>query len=99
MKQTGSQSKPTKIEAKLPAGVQLAGPWQGPEPKKLSDGAWVYEKDVLFTNLLNGVSNGCQRGKRSKSRCLSRCAMRRYAGHRRSSRGKLFSDSNKEERK
>src|SRR5689334_16878005 len=57
MKQTGSlNNKPTEIAAKLPAGIRLAGPWQGPEPRKLSDGSWVYEKELVFTNVLNGVS-------------------------------------------
>jgi hypothetical protein len=55
LEKTNSRNQATEIEAKLPAGLRLDGPWRGPEPKKLSDGSRVYENEAVFTNVLKGT--------------------------------------------
>lgn len=58
LEKTNSRNQATEIEAELPPGLRLEGQWRGPEPKKLSDGSRVYEKEVVFTNVLKGTSKG-----------------------------------------
>ena len=58
LEKTNSRNQATEIEAKLPAGLRLDGPWRGPEPKELSDGSRVYESEAIFTNVLKGTPKG-----------------------------------------
>ena len=58
LEKTSSRNQATEIEAELPPGLRLEGPWRGPEPKKLSDGSRVYEKEAVFTNILKGTPKG-----------------------------------------
>ena len=58
LENANSRNQATVIEARLPAGLRLDGPWRGPEPKKLSDGSRVYENEAVFTNVVKGTPKG-----------------------------------------
>jgi hypothetical protein len=58
LEKTNSPNQATEIEAALPPGLRLDGPWRGPEPKKLADGSRVYENEAVFTNVLKGTPKG-----------------------------------------
>lgn len=53
-------SRPTKLDVKLPAGFETAGPWRYPQQKRDKDASeetWIYEGELTFARPLKVAAN------------------------------------------